>query len=69
MKINKEWHEKNVMPKNPSFDQRVNWHLEHLKHCACGMEIPKKLGEELKRRNTGIPIGIFTVLLNTIIFI
>ncbi len=51
MKINKEWHEKNKMPKNPSFDQRVKWHLEHQKHCACGKEIPKNIGEELKRRN------------------
>ncbi|MFN0213197.1 MAG: hypothetical protein ACKVT2_03000 [Saprospiraceae bacterium] len=51
MKINKEWHEKNKMPKNPSFDQRVKWHLEHLKNCGCRKEIPKKLGEELKRRN------------------
>jgi hypothetical protein len=51
MKINKEWHEKNKMPKNPSFDQRVRWHLEHQKNCACGKGIPKNIGEELKRRN------------------
>ncbi len=51
MKINKEWHEKNKMPKNPSFEQRVSWHLEHLKNCSCRREIPIKLAEEMKRRN------------------
>lgn len=51
MKINKEWHEKNVMPKKPSFEQRVIWHLEHLQNCSCRREIPKKLAEEMKRRN------------------
>ena len=27
MKINKEWHEKNKMPKNAKFEERVKWHL------------------------------------------
>lgn len=54
MKINKAWHEQHIMPKNASFEQRVAWHLEHLKHCSCRREIPKKLAEEMKRR--GIPI-------------
>lgn len=49
MNINKEWHEKHVMPKNPSFEERVQWHLEHQKHCSC-MPIPEKLKEEMKRR-------------------
>jgi hypothetical protein len=26
-KINSEWHAKNKMPKNPTFEQRVKWHL------------------------------------------
>lgn len=51
MKINKEWHEKNKMPKNATFEQRVRWHLEHLKNCSCRGEIPQKLAEEMKRRN------------------
>jgi hypothetical protein len=48
--INKEWHEKNIMPKNPSFEQRVKWHKEHLKNCKCRTEIPAKLKEEMKER-------------------
>lgn len=54
MKINKEWHEQNPMPKNATFEQRVAWHLEHLKNCSCRRELPKKLAEEMKKR--GIPI-------------
>lgn len=35
MQINKMWHEKHRMPKNPALIERVNWHLQHSKHCAC----------------------------------
>lgn len=51
MAINKIWHLKNKMPKNPTFEQRVKWHTEHLKHCAChGKNFPKKLKEEMEKR-------------------
>ncbi|MBS3099758.1 hypothetical protein J4463_00905 [Candidatus Pacearchaeota archaeon] len=33
--INKEWHEKNKMPKNISFEERVKWDKEHNKNCSC----------------------------------
>lgn len=49
MKINKEWHLKNKMPKSPTFEQRVQWHLAHQKHCLC-MPIPQKLLDEMKKR-------------------
>ncbi len=49
MAINKEWHEKNHMTKNPSFEERIKWHLEHIKNCSCA-PIPKKLLEEMKRK-------------------
>lgn len=49
MKINKEWHEKNKMPKNPTFEQRVKWHLEHQKNCMC-RPIAGKLAEEMMKR-------------------
>jgi len=48
--INKGWHEKNKMPQNPSFEQRVEWHREHAKHCNCRPGFPKKLEEEMKKR-------------------
>jgi hypothetical protein len=50
MKINKEWHMKNKMPKNPSFEQRVKWHKEHNKHCKCRPGFPEKLKQEMKKR-------------------
>jgi hypothetical protein len=50
MVINKTWHLKNKMPKNPSFEERVKWHREHLKNCSCYPTIPKKLSEEMKKR-------------------
>jgi hypothetical protein len=49
--INKEWHLKNKMPKNPSFEERVKWHKEHLKNCLChGNDFPKKLKEEMEKK-------------------
>jgi len=49
MPINKQWHLKNKMPKNPTIEERIKWHLEHQKNCSC-MPIPKKLEEEMKKR-------------------
>ncbi|MBI2649971.1 hypothetical protein HYX04_01515 [Candidatus Woesearchaeota archaeon] len=48
MKINNEWHKKNKMPKNPSKEERVKWHLEHAKNCSC-RPIPVKLLAEIKK--------------------
>jgi hypothetical protein len=49
MKINKEWHQNNLMPKKPTLDQRIAWHLEHSRECSCRV-IPPKLLEEIKKR-------------------
>jgi hypothetical protein len=50
MKINKEWHEKNKMPENAKFEERVIWHLAHQKNCNC-RPIPDKLLSEMKSKN------------------
>ena len=50
MKINRKWHEKNRMPKNPSLEQRIRWHLEHSKDCAC-RPIPQRLLTEIEKRS------------------
>jgi len=47
MAINQDWHLKNKMPKNPTFEERVKWHLEHEKHCSC-RPIPKTLLAEMR---------------------
>ncbi|MBI2658789.1 hypothetical protein HYX05_01645 [Candidatus Woesearchaeota archaeon] len=49
MKINKQWHKKHRMPKNPSLQQRVRWHLAHSKNCAC-RPVPEKLKKEIKKK-------------------
>jgi hypothetical protein len=49
MKINKEWHAKNRMPKNPTLEQRIIWHLEHSKNCKC-RPMPEKLKAEFFKR-------------------
>ena len=46
-KINKEWHLKNKMLKNPNFEERMKWHIEHSKNCSC-REPSDKLKEEIK---------------------
>jgi hypothetical protein len=33
--MNAEWHGHNVLPKNATLDQRIAWHREHQKRCAC----------------------------------
>jgi hypothetical protein len=45
-RMNKEWHERHVMPKNATLDERIAWHREHQKHCAC-RPIPPKLREQM----------------------
>jgi hypothetical protein len=47
--ISREWHKKNKMPKNPSFEQRIKWHIAHQKHCSC-RPIPDKLKEEIRKK-------------------
>jgi len=49
MKINKERHDKHKMPRNATFEQRVEWHLDHQKNCNC-RPIPEKLLSEMKRK-------------------
>ncbi len=48
-KINAEWHRANKMPKNPTLDQRIKWHLEHARNCSC-RPLAGKILEEIKKR-------------------
>jgi hypothetical protein len=54
MKLNKEWHLKNKMPKNARFAERVKWHLAHSKNCSC-RPIPEKLLDEMQKQGIRIP--------------
>ncbi|MBA4058125.1 MAG: hypothetical protein C0490_25635, partial [Marivirga sp.] len=48
MKINKKWHLANLMPKNPTIEQRIEWHIEHAKECKC-REIPTSILKEINK--------------------
>jgi hypothetical protein len=47
--LNKEWHKANPMPKHPSLEQRIKWHVEHARECQC-REIPKSIAKEHKKK-------------------
>jgi hypothetical protein len=45
--MNKQWHAENRMPPKATLEQRIRWHKEHQKHCAC-REVPKSLISYIK---------------------
>jgi hypothetical protein len=53
--INVDWHNANKMPKNATLDQRVDWHLAHLKACSCRTDLPATIIAELERRGLNVP--------------
>jgi hypothetical protein len=44
--MNRDWHEAHVMPKNATIAQRIAWHVEHARVCAC-RPIPAKVAEAM----------------------
>jgi hypothetical protein len=40
MSLNAEWHRAHPMPKHATFEQRVEWHREHVKACGCRTSPP-----------------------------
>ena len=48
-KLNAEWHLANKMPRNATLEQRVAWHKQHAKECAC-RPIPPNILTEMKKR-------------------
>lgn len=43
----------NKMPKNPTMDQKVEWHIDHARNCDC-RPIDSKILEEIIRRDVNI---------------
>ena len=54
MKTNAVWHETHRMPKNPTLEQRLDWHLQHAANCAC-RDMPPGIRLELEKRGIAIP--------------
>ncbi len=48
-KINAKWHLSHKMPKNPTLDQRIKWHIEHARNCQC-RPLGGKILQEIKKR-------------------
>ena len=53
MKIKASWHKQHAMPKNPTIEQHIEWHLEHVNNCNC-RDIPEKLKAEMVKRNISL---------------
>jgi len=50
-KLNRAWHEQNRMPPKATLEQRIAWHAEHQKHCAC-RETPEGLAPYLRKKKS-----------------
>jgi hypothetical protein len=51
--MNREWHKQHAMPSGATEKQRIEWHMEHTKNCACRpfpQRLLAKLSEDGKRR-------------------
>jgi hypothetical protein len=53
--LNAAWHKAHPMPMGSTLDQRVDWHLAHLKACGCRASLPPTIVAELKRRGLKAP--------------
>jgi hypothetical protein len=47
--MNQEWHKEHKMPEGATPEQRIEWHVEHTKNCAC-RPFPKGLLVKLRER-------------------
>ncbi|MFZ2153182.1 MAG: NUDIX hydrolase [Microgenomates group bacterium] len=56
-KINKEWHQKNKMPKKASLNERIQWHTDHNRECSC-RPIPPKIQLEMIKRKPKVIVGV-----------
>lgn len=54
MKLNKEWHQNNRMPKNATLEQKIAWHIEHSINCGC-RKMPTKIAE-LIQKESNVPL-------------
>lgn len=52
--INRAWHDANPMPAKATLDQRIAWHVEHARHCAC-RPMPASILAELEKRGINLP--------------
>jgi len=54
--MNKPWHSEHKMLPKATIEQRIHWHMEHQKHCAC-REVPKSLLKYFQDKKTSSNAG------------
>jgi hypothetical protein len=47
--VNVDWHRDHVLGQGAPLDERVTWHLEHARACAC-RPIPARIATEIQAR-------------------
>jgi hypothetical protein len=52
-RTNKLWHERNRMPLRATLEQRIAWHRQHAKHCAC-RPMPAGILQAIKTREARV---------------
>jgi hypothetical protein len=52
MRMNASWHTEHPMPREGTFEQRVEWHEEHARECGC-REPPPDIAARLEQRSSG----------------
>ena len=54
--MNSQWHKRHVLPKGAPLRQRIAWHREHQKRCAC-----RPIPDQLQKRESAIDEYLATV--------
>lgn len=67
-KMNTGWHKLHPMPHHATTDQRIEWHLQHLRHCQCRTDMPEKLKAEIQKRKIVVPSQVITPSISSQVF-
>ena len=59
MAINAKWHKANPMPKKSTDNQKIQWHVDHARECAC-RPIPKSILAKMKERKPKLVVSVLT---------
>jgi hypothetical protein len=49
MKINLAWHALHKLPNDATLNEKINWHLVHIKNCSCRTKLHPGIADELKK--------------------
>ncbi|MES1205731.1 MAG: DUF1801 domain-containing protein [Pseudomonadota bacterium] len=55
--MNSDWHKRHRLPKGSTLAQRIAWHLEHQKRCACRpvpATLAKQMADPSKKRDPAV---------------